>query len=63
MHVRIDEQWRYTEECVRVDGQWRALSRWERISGQWVLVRDAQTWALHELNWEDDNFWGGLESP
>lgn len=63
MHVRIDDQWRYAEECVRVDGVWRAASRWERIDGQWVLVRDARTWALHELEWEDDNFWGGLESP
>ncbi|AYF35617.1 hypothetical protein CUU95_18150 [Vreelandella alkaliphila] len=63
MHVRIDGEYRYTEECVRVDGRWRAASRWEKINGQWVLVRDASTWALHELNWEDDNFWGGLETP
>lgn len=60
MHTRIDEQWCYAEECVRVDGQWRALSRWERINGAWVLTRDARTWALHELEWEDNHFWEGV---
>tara|TARA_B100000929_G_scaffold253509_1_gene214392 strand:+ start:4760 stop:4951 length:192 start_codon:yes stop_codon:yes gene_type:complete len=63
MQVRIDDEWRYTEECVRVDGQWRAASRWERISGQWVLVRDARTWALQELEWESDQFWEGIAPP
>lgn len=60
MHVRINEQWRYAEECVRIDGQWRAASRWERINGQWVITRDARTWALQELEWEDDYFWEGV---
>lgn len=63
MYTRISSQWRYTEECVRVNGQYRALSRWEKKNGAWVLVHDARTWSVHELNWEDDNFWVGLETP
>ncbi|WP_167470114.1 hypothetical protein [Vreelandella andesensis] len=46
---------------MRINGNYRAVSIWEKKNGEWVLVQDARTWALHELEWEDDNFWGGLE--
>ena len=60
MKLRLSDQWVYAEECVRVAGTWRAASRWERINGQWVLTRDASTWALQELEWEDDHYWEGV---